>query len=1060
MLSSHIAAMPQSSIAHALLQSSAASSTAMLRSTGTLPRRCRPRHQIRTLRIGLWSSYLDPELRKEVQRHHRIMKHKYMEAANRKSPWERYTVTSSRPFEIKGFMCSAWRGQDPRPGRWVDVDHLDESITGQQTKSRGIEDVEQSAFDKLFDSKDGIYDKVREKSRIWFMSANNAINPIISSAKVAKDTPRRTAYGLEDFQRRFERFQNQRTPKPDHDYEIDPITNRKVFKNKTSEIARKPIEVPVKTFKGYRSQFHDFNPPTSQSTESAKPCPVEEGFEGYDKSADRGPVLYKEPGAKLPEKHDFVRETLKEYEKKNPIGAVRYREPDGKLPEEPDSVRESLKEYEKTHPVGAVRYREPDGKLPEQPCPVQEGLKDYDSRVTYGPVLYNEPDGQPPPKRDVVAEGLRVYDERAVYNNGARRILKNISLGNGNHKTNKSFRYPSDDTREDLDLLRPSDVRAGSGIIKGAKKETLAEKLTVRQRLEDDFQKQQDLHNSISEELSTTSIMKRKLDPEARNKLVEKLKVENSELRNIDAHLRGRVNAELANVSAELSSKTSERKITGNFVRDFPEEFEVKWTVAQDSETLKPENEVNSEYVEPAHSSLYSRNSNTPRIQTSLDRTTGSVKAEIVDEARLQNERDPYSKIPQGLETSYADERAEEAKLQNERDPYSKIPQGLETSYANEKAEKAKLQNERDPYSKKPMGLETSYADEVAEKRALELERDPYSKIPQGLETSYIEEVKLQNEKDPYSKKPMGLETSYADEVAARQAEGDLSMDVSSFGKRNYAEKDERARQLLRQEKKNRFKQMDKELIREIRTIYEDKYGVLDSKHRQNPESVAISEPANHDNQLEAKPGTQHPMVYKILAYDPTMQEINTAETTSIVPDSATALTPAEVLLRLSNPAKFFPHFQPLQAEGYEIISGSGDVLVFRKVRQAGSHGSKNESATSIQNRKTTNPIDGMQSSPVVATGNFASPTGFVNHDLPVAEPAFKSNIDVRREEPVFSGKSNWQEESGSTRRKTKGRGKRLLIGAAWVAGCSYAIGVVAEFFRTGGMDGRGPQGF
>jgi hypothetical protein len=101
-----------------------------------------------------------------------------------------------------------------------------------------------------------------------------------------------------------------------------------------------------------------------------------------------------------------------------------------------------------------------------------------------------------------------------------------------------------------------------------------------------------------------------------------------------------------------------------------------------------------------------------------------------------------------------------------------------------------------------------------------------------------------------------------------------------------------------------------------------------------------------------------------------------------------------------------------------------------------------------------------MQSSPIAATGNFASPTGFVNHDLPVSDPPFKSNIDVRREEPVFSGKSNWQGDTESTRRKSKGRGKRLLIGAAWVAGCSYAIGVVAEFFRTGGMDGRGPKGF
>jgi hypothetical protein len=192
-------------------------------------------------------------------------------------------------------------------------------------------------------------------------------------------------------------------------------------------------------------------------------------------------------------------------------------------------------------------------------------------------------------------------------------------------------------------------------------------------------------------------------------------------------------------------------------------------------------------------------------------------------------------------------------------------------------------------------------------------------------------------------------------------------------------------------------------------------------------------------------------------------------------------LTPAEVLLRLSNPAKFFPHFQPLQSEGYEIVSGSGDVLVFRKVRpgapvntvidrtgkgwtvplRGSSFESKAVASERAQSYKATNPIDGMQSRPVAATGNFASPTGFVNHDLPgVSDPPFKSNIDVRREEPVFSGKRNWEDESESSRRKDGGKFKKVLIGGAWVAAASYAVGVVAEFFKTGGADGKGPEGF
>ena len=1016
-----------------------------------------------------------------------------------------------RHFGVLGFMCSAWRGQEHRPeGRWVDMNGLNRTREGQQSRSRGIEDVEQNAFDRLFNSRDGLYDRVREKSRTWLMSANNAIIPMLSSTASKQDACCRTPYGQEDLKTCSPRFQSQETSDLNQEYEIDPITNRKVLKNKTLETTRKPIEVPVKTFKGYRSQFQDVTPPPAMPTEPKNRHPVQEGLADFGRTTDDGPVVDRAPDSKLHEEPEeepgSALKSPRGNAQENHFGTIQS--------QDQDSPREILKACEEEHPFGPLRNREPEGKLHDKPCPVQEGLKDYDSRVKYGPVLWDGSNGNPVVKPDLKVgeirestkrahapnweimegerrrqEGLQAYDSRVIsgpvirnaqceqpttepltvadglqYQNervayGPRTFLKKISLDERHCRLNKSWPYPIED-KEDLDLLRPSDVRAASGIVRGVKKETEAEKLTVRRNLEDAFQKQQDLYTSTCEDLSTANAIKFKLKPTFREGLMEDLKVENSELQNIQAHLRGKVNAELAKVSAVIR----ERKMTGNFVRDFPEEFETKWTSAQDSATLKPENEVTSEYLEPALPESFARNLNTPRIQTSLDRT--AIDRKITNEnARLQNEIDPSSKVSSGLEISSATERAEHAKLQNEPDPYSKGPIGRETSYATEVAEQRALGLDRDPYLKMPRGLEPSAAIDKAKENAVENKRDPFSKTPQGVETSDVQQVKLQNEEEPHSNKRMGLETNYVEEVAAQQAEGDLSVHVSSFGKYNDSEEDRRTRQLAKQEKMNRLKQKDKELIREIRSIYEEKYGMLDSKHRQIPETIVTRQSGPGE---ESQPDvmsvteTQEPTLYKILAYDPTMQEINTAETTSIVSDSATALTPAEVLLRLSNPAKFFPHFRPLQAEGYEIISGSGDVLVFRKVRPAGSREYKAEAVSTVQKvtRKTTNPIDGMQSSPVAATGNFASPTGFVNHDRPVSEPQFKSNIDVRREEPVFSGKSNWQEESESTRRKSKGRGKRLLVGAAWVAGCSYAIGVVAEFFRTGGIDGRGPQGF
>ncbi len=101
--------------------------------------------------------------------------------------------------------------------------------------------------------------------------------------------------------------------------------------------------------------------------------------------------------------------------------------------------------------------------------------------------------------------------------------------------------------------------------------------------------------------------------------------------------------------------------------------------------------------------------------------------------------------------------------------------------------------------------------------------------------------------------------------------------------------------------------------------------GSSDLYYHRDPEIDGIP-PSESTDQVRDRKATQldTPTVYKILAYDPTMQTISVAETTSVVPDLASPLRPTEALLRLSNPTKFFPHFAPLQAEGFEIVAGGG----------------------------------------------------------------------------------------------------------------------------------------
>ncbi|KUI53889.1 hypothetical protein VP1G_01061 [Cytospora mali] len=258
------------------------------------------------------------------------------------------------------------------------------------------------------------------------------------------------------------------------------------------------------------------------------------------------------------------------------------------------------------------------------------------------------------------------------------------------------------------------------------------------------------------------------------------------------------------------------------------------------------------------------------------------------------------------------------------------------------------------------------------------------------------------------------------------------------------------------------------------KSIREPGHSDLHSKEAQTVEPSS-DEDCSDNSEANAKPdSTDESARYKVLAYDPAMHEINIAQI-SFVPEAASALTPADALARLSDPARFFPHFAALEAEGYEIVSGTGNVLIFRKGRssptkQAEEAPSEPQLASTMATESEAsempiNPIDmtgRAKMSP--ASANFASPTGYVNYEdlpeneasnLPPPPPRIKYNIDVQREEPVYSGYKTRNYDD----HKKKSLGKRLVVGGVWVASISYALGVVSEYFTTGGMDGLGPKG-
>jgi hypothetical protein len=79
-----------------------------------------------------------------------------------------------------------------------------------------------------------------------------------------------------------------------------------------------------------------------------------------------------------------------------------------------------------------------------------------------------------------------------------------------------------------------------------------------------------------------------------------------------------------------------------------------------------------------------------------------------------------------------------------------------------------------------------------------------------------------------------------------------------------------------------------------------------------------------------AKPSQWSSADYRILAYDSSVSKVSASEADSFF-GTASTTAPHEILARLHNPAKFVPYFQQMQQDGYEIATGGGDILVFRR---------------------------------------------------------------------------------------------------------------------------------
>lgn len=1037
----------------------------------------RQRQQTRGFRFGDWSSYLDDDFQRQVRRRHRKLKHKYVDSINRRLSWDKHPFADMMDHHhaLKRMMKSYWHSPDGRPGG-RSCDNAEPEPNKQRTPAndegarpgRNIEDVERGAMDHLIFGEDEQNTPSRHPTAKRQRKAARA-----ARQKHSLDHP---SYDQ---------------PAEQDDFIIDPITNRKVAKNPTPSSAQYGDYIAVKTFKDYRSQFVYPDGMTSQAKSESyldEEAPSVEALRKYvqarndpDQNSDAsgsdradplpqsdenllsreparsrysyfddprlwddGPlapapkneqVLFHSPGVDRktyyvgedsPNGHECDLHNYRPVEHLGPDG-----EPDPTTAEhfehseqdtgihqlrsalddahdQFDDLKppyEDLDQYENKTLVSdeiAKRFDDVEPNDAEQYQPTPDELasvkevpgSDYHNLDQYNAVKHDEPDGKPLgfKEESVKPEVLRNYrsfierlepgdfpestveDLRKKYSQAELKQYTAVRYQESDGTPPPSAEYSSEyhpdlngrdksATFEEPDRQLPAYGEHGEGLAQEKMhteagqywgpflrdeangppspfEERISKRLNyLRDELDSDQQPimldQPSGKPAPAKDQATSAQDEKSNYREMLDSLMK-----------LDGHLSDAIDREasLAVKSAKTRNQQSSpvgdspvRKLTGNYVRDFPEEFEKSWT-------------------------------------------------EVLSSAQAET-----------AETNYSNEFQTEGSMDG----------GLEGAFGH--PEPFRIQPALDRHvEEKP----------VVDNQAQDLEG------PKGQETSFAEHH------ETFPGNPSNARPSTPAE--------------------------------------------------------ENKFTAAEEP---NVAPAKVSEPSgtevpNVTSKKVAAGLDDGPTLYKILAYDPTMQNVNIAETTSLIPDFTSALSPTDALLRLSQPLKFFPYFERLGQEGFEIVSGSGDVLIFRKARPSTlKEESPGETQTQTQTEsraaaaepepehteRPVNPID-MTGRPRLmspASANFASPTGYVTYDnLPENEasnlpppppPRVKYNIDLRREEPVFSG-PKYRADSGQKQRQSLG--KRLLVGGVWVAGISYGLGVVSEYFTTGGVDGLGPTGF
>ncbi|KAI9704855.1 MAG: hypothetical protein M1836_006635 [Candelina mexicana] len=974
-------------------------------------------------RHRIWSSYIDSDFQKLIERRQRTMKHRCTEALQRSLLWDRGQLNKPNLSRWGWRLSSSWGGSGRRwangvresEGRGKDGEKssikVDMEMDGKNILRRFEalkQEFEQDPYTALFGTrmqrnifspdwfkfvKYGQDDtppnktpprphnaETRTGADSLSMTGKNGatIENTAEAPPIAKGKPSSPGH---EASRRYECV----VPEPyssDNYYEIDPITLRKVWPKKTAEqpsqsqdqVDNTSVDIPVKTFADTGRRHRDVEAPNV--------------------SAPGNPDLL-----------DVVNH--RNTESRESIAEHRHEASSGQN-FSPDTA-EPDRSFDK--PRSEPANREPQGWL------VQEG---------FGPCHDHQRT-----KSETSKQG---FDKASPSRKSHKVSLTQV--GNG-HEPRQMLFDVEESKAEDLDLLRSSDVRAASGIIRKPRQDTALERQRRREQLERDFQNEAsiDLGN-----LSEEAMFKKGMDRP--RQIVNDTKADKSDLKKEGSSVYNNINQNEGTTEMyQIENRVQHQEIL------HAASLQAQETAKEGFTRIPRSNELDQR---PGKS------------QAADLRGEGDMSANVSDfatRARWYKNKVPHAdQSPKSIDPQFDITGKQIGKLPKKTNKTllaksenrAPIERGLTRS-----TDDAALSGLRE-YDEKigpsaynfEMGSDTLEADLVKQSQDRSHHDDAQvcasPKAHRALEPSLVDLNKDQRASPQLTGQPLSPHESISTRCNKKSSEG---IYLSPF-------------MLTRlKESQMRLSWVRKEL---------DKIMADRSSRRSDKQPVPAA-------------------IYKILAYDSNTGKMTTADTTSSYGRKEEALSPSSVLLRINRPTEFFPYITSMQADGYEIVSGRDDMLVFQKMHEgstplpgkspsteAGSVVSQAQpSFTSTKNLNQRRTSDTSARRPTTNTTANHPPLSHRSPPKPtITSTAIPSALNtVTREEDVFSGSSRkWQDEAnddshnnnnrGSKKGKVRKAARRVFWVGVWTAGCAYAVGVVAEYFRTGGANGLGPQGF